>query len=408
MGVKIGNLDISAFKVGGSDCSIYLGDVKLYPSEQPSFQGKWLATYTAGTTSSAECDSTSAITQNEINITDLQSVIIGDCVTSIGNRVFSGCTSLTSIDIPNSVTSIGYQAFRYCTSLSSIDIPSGVTNIGGSAFRECTSLTSINIPNSVTSIGGYAFSGCTSLPSIIIPDSVTSIGNTAFRDCTSITSIDIPNSVTIIGNDAFEYCTSLSSCTIGSGVTSIGASAFYGCSSLTSIDIPSSVTSIYSYAFLGCTSLTSITVNATTPPALSTSVFNNTNDCPIYVPSESLEAYKTSWSTYASRIQAIPSPYQWVTFTNGDTISSDLDVYGVSGISQDLLDTYGSSNLNVQFSPSRNWVEYYIYDSGGLNCKSGAELATDPMEIIFSEVSCIDYFNQGATVSGTIQLYIYT
>lgn len=103
-----------------------------------------------------------------------------------------------------------------------------------------------------------------------------------------------------------------------------------------------------------------------------------------------------------------PTPtLQWVTFSNGDTIPSDLDVYGVSGISQDLLDTYGDSNLNVQFYTSRNWVEYYVYDSEGSSCGSGAELATDPMEIIFSEVSCIDYFNQGATVSGTIQLYIY-
>ena len=35
MGVKIGNLDISSFKVGGADCSIYLGDTKLYPQSQP-------------------------------------------------------------------------------------------------------------------------------------------------------------------------------------------------------------------------------------------------------------------------------------------------------------------------------------------------------------------------------------
>ena len=105
--------------------------------------------------------------------------------------------------------------------------------------------------------------------------------------------------------------------------------------------------------------------------------------------------------------QSQPQTLQWVTFSNGDTIPSDLDVYGVSGISQNLLDTYGSSNLNVQFSRSRNQVEYYIYDSGGSFCVSGFEYATDPMEIIFSEVSCIDYFNQGATVSGTIQLYIY-
>ena len=33
--MKIGNLDISSFKVGGADCSIYLGDTKLYPQSQP-------------------------------------------------------------------------------------------------------------------------------------------------------------------------------------------------------------------------------------------------------------------------------------------------------------------------------------------------------------------------------------
>ena len=30
-GIKIGNLDISAFKVGSGDCDVYLGDVKVYP-----------------------------------------------------------------------------------------------------------------------------------------------------------------------------------------------------------------------------------------------------------------------------------------------------------------------------------------------------------------------------------------
>lgn len=34
--MKIGNLDINSFKVGGADCSIYLGDTKLYPSEEPT------------------------------------------------------------------------------------------------------------------------------------------------------------------------------------------------------------------------------------------------------------------------------------------------------------------------------------------------------------------------------------
>lgn len=109
--------------------------------------------------------------------------------------------------------------------------------------------------------------------------------------------------------------------------------------------------------------------------------------------------------------QSQPQTLQWVTFSNGDTIPSDLDVYGVSGISQDLYDTYGNSGGGsgsyIMFEPSRNRVEYYVYDSEGSSCASGNELATDPIEIIFSNRGCSDFINQGATVSGTIQLYIY-
>ena len=34
--IKLGNLNISSFKVGGSDCSIYLGTVKVYPQDSPT------------------------------------------------------------------------------------------------------------------------------------------------------------------------------------------------------------------------------------------------------------------------------------------------------------------------------------------------------------------------------------
>lgn len=103
-----------------------------------------------------------------------------------------------------------------------------------------------------------------------------------------------------------------------------------------------------------------------------------------------------------------PTPtLQWVTFNNGDTIPSDLDVYGVSGISQDLLNTYGGSGSYIQFVRSKRYVEFAIYNSDSSYCGDGSELATDPMEIIFSNRGCSEFINQGATVSGTIKLYIY-
>ena len=257
--MKIGNLDISSIKVGSADCKVYLGDVKLYPT---TFPGKWLATYTGGTTSSAECGSSSAITNGEITKANLVSVEIGDCVTSIGQRAFQSCTGLTGITIPDSVTSIGSGMCSGCTSLTSVTIGNGVTSIGGKAFYNCSGLTSVTIPSSVTSIGTSVFQNCSSLTSVTIPDSVTTIDSSAFNGCSSLTSITIPDSVTSISN-----------------------SAFYNCSSLTSV-----------------------TVNATTPPTLGTNVFANTNNnLIIYVPASSVSAYQTAWSTYASRIQAIPT-----------------------------------------------------------------------------------------------------
>ena len=136
----------------------------------------------------------------------IESYIIPDSVTSIGDYAFSGCSSLSNIVIPDSVTDIGKCAFSHCSSLSNIVIPDSVTSIGNDAFLRCSSLSNIVISDSVTSIGNGAFLGCSSLSNIVIPDSVTSIGNYAFSDCSSLSSIVIPDSVTDIGNDAFRFC----------------------------------------------------------------------------------------------------------------------------------------------------------------------------------------------------------
>ena len=195
----------------------------------------------------------------------------------------------------------------------STTLTSGETKGNGYNFDLMTSAV---VGDCVTKIGQGAFyQNCNTLTSVTLSDSVTVIDENAFFNCDSLTSINIPSGVTTIGDFSFAFCTRLPSITISNGVTNIGTQAFGSCYSFTSITIPSSVTSIGHWAFYECSGLTSITCLATTPPSAVTfpyvpwEAFDSTNDCPIYVPAESVEAYKsaTNWSTYASRIQAIPS-----------------------------------------------------------------------------------------------------
>ena len=318
---------VSAYK-RATNWNTYASRIQAIPDSCPTY--KLTAAYNDSTTYQVECNSSSALRTGDTRAhttpySAMTSAVIGDCVTTIGDEAFKGCTSLSSITIPNSVTSIGSDAFKGCSALTNVTIPSGITSIEGGAFAGCSSLSSITIPNSVTSIGYDAFSGCTSLSSITIPNSVTSIGSDAFKGCTSLSSIAIPNSVTGIDFETFAGCTSLSSITMNN-VTWIDDVAFAGCTSLSSITIPSMVTHIGYGAFGGCSHLEEVLIQyrvteighqafsqsglrflgikAPIPPALGVDVFRYSNLSLILVPTESVDAYKSAsgWSDYAGSI----------------------------------------------------------------------------------------------------------
>ena len=256
-------------------------------------------------------------TLNSFARAGLTEYTVTNIVTKIGNEAFSSCDSLTSVTIPDSVTTIGDWAFSNCDSLTSITIPDSVITIGKGAFYSCSSLREFNGKFASEdgrcliidgALNSFASAGLTEYN---IPDSVTSIGEWAFYGCISLTSVTIPDSVTSIGKGAFNGCSSLTSVTIPDSVTTIGGVAFYNCSSLTSVTIPDSVTTIGSSAFSGCSSLTSVYCKAVTPP---TAVLYdngywytfdyNASGRKIYVPTESVEAYKSAdgWSRYADAI----------------------------------------------------------------------------------------------------------
>lgn len=148
------------------------------------------------------------------------------------------------------------------------------------------SITHLDIPVGVTILGGNAFNFCKNLTSVTIPDGVTMIETSCFYSCTSLLEIFIPDSVTIIGSSAFAGSSIIERIEIGTGVTRIANTAFQNC-----------------YA------LKTFICHATTPPTIQSNSFLNVPDdqLEIYVPAESVEAYKnaTNWSNRAEYIKPI-------------------------------------------------------------------------------------------------------
>ena len=285
---------------------------------------------------------------------------IPDSVTTIGKSAFADCSSLTSITIPNSVTTIGNEAFHLCNSLTNATIPDSVTTIESWAFGRCNSLTSVTIPNSVTTIEDWAFSSCNALKTFYgkfaSADNRCLIVNgvlTSFAPA-ELTEYTIPDSVAEIGRGAFAYC-KLTNTTIPEDVTTIGMEAFRECYSLTSVTIPDSVTTIGGYAFCYCYSLKEVYCKPTTPPNLGAySVFgDNASDRKIYVPTASVDAYKTAdgWSEYADAIVAmsIPSNEIWYTTSDANVITPNASAdFGANIISN----TYQNGKGIIKFDKS--------------------------------------------------------
>ena len=274
--------------------------------------------------------------------TGLKSIKIPEGVTSLGYLCFGYCTSLEEVSLPESLTELDTYCFHYCKGLKEIVFPAGITRLGLGTCRECSSLSKAVLPEGLTAIGESAFQGCTVLPSLVIPETVTEIGKRAFYSCRGLAEITIPRGITLIGKESFTSCRGLTELTIDAA-TVIDTSAFSGCNGLTTLLLSDKVVSVGYRAFNGCSGLTGITSLAKVPPPGGERMFYNTNNCPIYVPAGSVEAYKAAeyWCDYADRIQALepetpPDNEIWYTSTDGQVVtpfrSNTIDASIISNV----------------------------------------------------------------------------
>ena len=296
--------------------------------------------------------------------TKLKSIVLPETVNALRISCFSSCTSLETITLPENLSIIEAWVFMNCKNIKELSIPDKVEDIAEGAIALCSSLQSIisklatpdkralikedtliavaaadintySIPEIVSSIGEYAISGYYSLfsivlpshlkrigrysfsfsgiTSIIIPDTVTTVCDAAFKGCKNLQSISLPSELEVLEDEIFTACYALNDISIPETLQRIGKSVFNDCKALTTITLPEHVNEIDEAAFAGCSSLKSIIVRASIPPTLNyahypyTDQFYDTNNCPIYVPYESVEVYKKNgqWSYYFDRIYAI-------------------------------------------------------------------------------------------------------
>lgn len=266
----------------------------------------------------------------------------GKKCTAIGANVLMNCTTLKSVVLSDSVLDVGQQAFRNCSNIEYIDFGHGVRRLQWLAFYNLTSLKELHLPASISyTISSDGFTNRKNLTAItvedgcpiydsrddcncvmqksnnalvfgcansVIPNSCRIVNNGAFNSV-GITSVTIPNGVTSIGSHAFLNSKLNTSITIPDSVTTIGQQAFRT-TAIPEVIIGSDITSIGQYIFAGCRQLAQVTILAVTPPTLGGNAFaGNKAGRKIYVPAESVEAYKTAagWSTYAADIEAIPT-----------------------------------------------------------------------------------------------------
>lgn len=199
------------------------------------------------------------------------------------------------------------------------------------------------IPEGTTHLRDYAFY-FTCFSSITIPDTVVAIGSYAFAYNECLTSITIPDSVQSLGASAFYRCTNLQTAILGSGLTKLESYTFSNCTSLTGITIPSGISQIGKFSFANCSGLTEMTFEGLNPPTINTGTSLGLTDYtfPIYVPCQSLDAYKTAFGEYyAPRIMC----------NSGTSGVSILDfVYETSAANQTIrLFTGEAQNDNAFF-----------------------------------------------------------
>ena len=192
-----------------------------------------------------------------------------------------------TITFNGEITAFGNYAF-YNSEVHSLEIPSGITEIGKQAMNQ-SEIDTLIVPKTVTKIGSSCFNnteiGCVSYLGTISDwlqidfggrfdaNPLFALWNSNFYiEGKLATEIEIPEGVTTINDFQLAYNRTT-----------------------TKYILPASLTTIKPKAFRDNTKLATIICNAVVPPTCGEDVFKSIrSSCIVYVPAESVDAYKAA------------------------------------------------------------------------------------------------------------------
>jgi hypothetical protein len=154
------------------------------------------------------------------------------------------------------------------------------------------------------------------------------------------------------------------------GLMFIGQRAFFYNELLSTVNIPRSVKYIGHKAFTLCKNLKEVYCKSVIPPTVTLernewdAFGSNATDRKIYVPSNSVDAYKAAdgWSEYADAIVAMPNPSNeiWYTSSDGNVVAPyKTDVFGANIVSNTYENSVGVITFDGDITTIGEEAFYY-------------------------------------------------
>ena len=134
-------------------------------------------------------DSCEALFNNAFNGCIKLSQIDLKNVSILGYSCF-GQSGLTSLTLPDTLIKVEGSCLSNCKNLETVTLGNGLTSLAHMMFYGDSKLKTIVLPSSLDEIMYNCFNN-SGLETIYIPENITYIGTEAFKDCENLTSIDV-------------------------------------------------------------------------------------------------------------------------------------------------------------------------------------------------------------------------